>query len=467
MNKKVFTIKNIVYPELENKLLSFFRLIDRSSEFAKNLKNTLDSFDSLFSNKNAYQHILKKAHILSEYDEKIQVLHLQDPSTFQLSLFVSAENCPTIFHEILDFNYNSNNFGLALRKVNVEEEYCLLLDMTGEMTAMIYYKDKKIDVYNFYSNFNILTLDLPLIMYGLINGVNSFSTKLALEAIIKKNPVSTLANVFAYIRANSKEISELPKKLNLLAKRIDTFLQKIKSSTTENHFLSNNIRKEFGVGAGVHLPPYAISLENGEVSIKTKYAKENVTAYNFKNYEEAFPAVITIKGGKFTPYFLRNEFFHDEGKVKKLGENLYCLKKNKGLIPLDKKIEELCSLEQEKIDSFENWQDGGYKEYAHYILAAKLKNEMIPEKFIFPAPKKKETKAFKKAITRDLNRNINLVLATLEKHVDYCSNETLFLKQEKFLLKAQKLVLGCKKISEEIAGTLGKIYKNEIVLKNL
>lgn len=468
MKQKTTAIKNIVYPELEAKLLAFLRLVARSSEFAEQLKTTLADFDTLFSNKNAYRHILKTAHLLSDDDRHIQILPLQDPSTFRLSFFVPATACSPLFKEYLAFNARANNFGLAEGKVNVEAEYCLLLDMKGETTAIIYHKDKKIDAYNFCNNFEILVLDLPLIMYGLINGTKAASTKLALATLAEKNPVSTFANIFSYIKENGKALAALPKKLNLLEKEIAALFLNLENNRTDNSFIGNNIRKEFGYTARVHLPPYTISLEAGEVSIKATNTKENLTDYNFRNYEEVFPAVITIKGNSCTPYFLRNGFFRNEAKGKKLGEKLYCLKKNKGLIPLAEKIEELCSLEQEKMqDSFENSEYDVYKAYGKCITQARLKNERMPENFIFPTIDDHEAKAFRKITTERLNKNLELVLATLEKHIAYCSKEALFLKQEKFLLKTQTTVLSCKKRAEEIAGMLGKIYKNEIVLENL
>jgi hypothetical protein len=467
MKQKTTAIKNIVYPELEAKLLAFLRLVARSSDFAEQLKTTLADFDTLFSNKNAYRHILKTAHLLSDDDRHIQILPLQDPSTFRLSFFVPATACSPLFKEYLAFNARANNFGLAEGKVNVEAEYCLLLDMKGETTAIIFHKDKKLDTYNFCNNFEILVLDLPLIMYGLINGPTAASTKLALATLAEKNPVSTFANIFSYIKANGKALAALPKKLNLLEKEIATLFLNLENNRTDNSFIGNNIRKEFGYIARVHLPPYTISLEAGEMSIKATNTKENLTDYNFRNYEEVFPAVITIKGNSCTPYFLRNEFFHNEAKGKKLGEKLYCLKKNKGLISLSEKIEELCSLEQAKTQASYNNLDDIYKEYGQYIARAKLKNGRLPEKFLLPNLEDNEVKAFRKTITEQLNKNLELVLATLEKHIVYCSNEALFHKQEKFLLKTQSMVTNCKKRAEAIAGTLGKIYKNEIVLENL
>ena len=467
MKQKPTTVKNLVYPELEAKLLAFLRLVARSAEFAEQLKTTLADFDTLFSNKNAYRHILKTAHLLSDDDRHIQILPLQDPSTFRLSFFVPAVACSPLFKEYLAFNAIANNFGLAEGKVKVEAEYCLLLDMKGETTAIIYHKNKKLDAYNFCNNFEILVLDLPLIMYGLINGDKAASTKLALATLAEKNPVSTFANIFSYIKANGKELAALPKKLNLLEKEIAALFLNLENNRTDNSFIGNNIRKEFAYAARVHLPPYTINLEAGEMSIKATNTKENLTDYNFRNYEEVFPAVINIKCNRLTPYFLKNEFFHNEAKGKKLGEKLYCLKKNKGLIPLAEKIEELCALEQAKTQASYDNLDDLYKEYGQNIARAKLKNGRLPEKFRLSSPDDAEAKAFKKKITEQLNKNLALVLVTLEKHIAYCSNEALFLKQEKFLLKIQNTVLSCKKRSEVIAGTLGKIYKNEIVLENL
>ena len=318
MKQKPATVKNIVYPELETKLLAFLRLVARSSEFAEQLKTTLAVFDTLFSNKNAYLHILKTAQLLTDDAKPIQILPLQDPSTFQLSFFVPAVACPPLFQEYLAFNARANNFGLLAEEVNVEEEYCLLLDMKGELTAIIYHKDKKLDAYNFCNNFEILVLDLPLIMYGLISGAKAASTKLALATIAEKNPVSTFANIFSFIKAKGKELAALPKKLNLLEKEIAALFLKLENNRTDNNFISNNISKKFGYTARVHLPPYIISLEAGEMLIKATNTKENLTDYNFRNYEEVFPAVITIKGNTCTPYFLRNEFFHNEAKGKKL-----------------------------------------------------------------------------------------------------------------------------------------------------
>jgi len=460
MKKNTATPKNIVAPNLETKVLTFLQLVTRSSEFAKNLKTTLAAFDALFSNNNAYRYILKRAHLLDEAGAKLQIFPLQEASTFQLSFFAAAKACPQLFQLYLDFNVRANNFGLAAGKVNhVEEEYCLLLDGKGETTAIIYCKDKKIDVYDFYNNFEILALDLPLIMYGLIKGTVPAATKLALVNLVVKNPTSTLANIFAYIKTEGKAVVALPKKLKRLAKEIATLFTKLEANATDNSFISNNIQKEFGYSPKAHLPPYTISLEAGEVAIKAIYAKANVTAYNFKNYEEVFPAVITIKGSVVTPYFLRNEFFHDEKKAIKLGENLYCLKKNKGLISLAEKVAEIGALEQEKIRAdFETSTISAYEAYAQYISL---------KKFELSTAAAKATKAFKERLTEQLTQNLELVLATLERHIGYCSREALFLKQEKFLLKTQTTVASCKKSAEEIAGTLGKIYKNEIVLENL
>lgn len=469
MKKNTATTKNIVSPNLETQLMTFLQLVARSSEFAKNLKATLAAFDTLFSNNNAYQYILKRAHLLNEAGAKLQVFPLQDASTFQLSFFVAAKACPQLFQLYLDFNVRANNFGLAAGKINhVEEEYCLLLDRTGATTAVIYCKDKKIDVYDFYNNFEILALDLPLVMYGLIKGAAPASTKLALATLVAKNPTSTLANIFAYIKTDGKAVAALPKKLKLLAKEIATLFAKLEANATNNSIISNNIQKEFGYSPKAHLPPYTISSEAGEVAIKAIYTKDNVTAYNFKNYEEVFPAVITVKGSVVTPYFLRNEFFHDETKAKKLGENLYCLKKNKGLIPLAEKVAELGALEQEKISAdFEASTVSAYSEYAQYISQLDQENGRFLKKFELSTDEAKATQAFKKRLTEQLSGNLELVLATLERHIVYCSREALFLKQEKFLLKTQTTVTSCKKRAEEIAGTLGKIYKNEIVLENL
>jgi hypothetical protein len=63
-------------------------------------------------------------------------------------------------------------------------------------------------------------LNLPLFFYSLINESAFAEQKLAVEKLLEKNITSTLANVFAYVKANPEEIAKIPQLVREINEKI-------------------------------------------------------------------------------------------------------------------------------------------------------------------------------------------------------------------------------------------------------
>ena len=280
-----------------------------------------------------------------------------------------------------------------------------------------------------------------------------------MEEIANKNPFCTLANVYNYIKNNGEQIRGLPQKI----REIETSIKKINDMEKENisthNFMTFSVSTDFRYEAEKHLPSYYIDNENNKVSLKVKYIKEEIFAYNYRNYEESFPAYIEINGNKFKPYFLQNKFYTDEKSVKKVKEKLYSPKYNGGFLTLSEKIEELSLIERQKIENEENWHDSAFEEYSPPLLSKENKN--------MERSKDKETMEFRKIVTELLKNNTNFVLNVLEKHISSTTREEIFGKQEKYLARLDAEVSNFTKLSDDMTVLFRNIYKNEILLKNL
>jgi hypothetical protein len=404
--------QKISFQNFEVKTLFFLEQLNKRLKLIKDYERIKKSYDSLFSSNSAYDHLLEKAKITNQDPTlAISLLPLTNPDTFNSSIFISANACPAIFH-LKQASGNINNLGLSLKREDIsqEKEFCLLFDELGNSSLIVYLENRDIEIYSFFDFENVLFLNLPLVLYGIINSKNFVKEKLFLEEIAKKNPVSTLANLYSFLREKSEALPLLSQALLKFNRKIlATNRQFGKNVLFQEAFFQTS--KEFLVESQANGIPYSLIREKEKIIFKLNFRSKYMAKRYFSQYGEAFPLYILLEGAETKAYFISHQAF-----VTKITKGFLKQKPSLAL-------------------------DGGN------LLT-------LEEKMAEPLHKP----------IQSLSENIKLVLATFDIQIEQILASGVELEQEKQLAKILRRVEACKKTSAELVRFLEEIYKKEILL---
>jgi len=444
--------------------LSFFEAqFEKNRALGAALQEEAAIFAALFPNKNAYEGILKKTLILNAENKSFEVQNLKDPSTFQTSIFVPLQLCPKLFVETNSNYIGYNSLGLKVKAVkNLEKEYCLLFDGEGNLFLVLPSATAKAEIYSFFSASNLLILDLPLIIAGIIAEKKAGKAQLVLKELVSKNPTSTFANICNYVKNNKKEIEALAPNLEILAKTITAATSSEEKRKAEAKI---SLVRTFPVtGYTLQLPFMVAKLD------KIPLLKLDVLAPEFRSnsYREIgsdFPVLLVPEGTCCVPYFMGEKAF--KLMLEGSGKNIFAgsPEKIKGLLTLEEKIREV----NEKIEAMaEKRYENLCEDDAFPTFEGSAKASVSAEQFAYLVKNiEVDAEIAKENVKQELQKNVTAVLAAFDHQLENIATAKLIATQEKLLASFKQTNQQCNKKILELTKTLGKIYQKEILLANL
>jgi hypothetical protein len=461
-------VKRIGFAKMRENVASFCKEYKKSSELSLTFTKLLPDFNALFSSKCAYTNILEKTHILKEDGSYFDLVALVDKTTFQTSIFVAAPFCFPDFYDTYKTYNMSNHLGVSVNiGESTKKEYSLLFDGEGKVSIAAYFKDGTVSISSPVSAQGLFLLNLLSIIAGILRETSTSKTKLLLKELIKKNPPSTVSNIYNYIEKNPKGIEKLFSSLN----RLDAIISGavagcMKSTNAEGNGLYQMVN-HLVVRVGENLLPYLITEEHGVPALKLDVTSTLIPTLSPKKEGFLLPALILFKKQGIVPYFFRqyafNELLRNSTEKNK--------KKNKPSInrwdleEKDKKLEELVFAEKMEYQSLcKDWKEA---EYQRNIGGYYPANKPMFSTFPFKAPAEKNWEFVKKKVAGELEANVKAVLTATAQYLEAEMSKNIVAEQEATVAKVKAVTLECKKEIEEITCILGKIYKNEILMSNL
>jgi len=451
--------------EFGTELSVFEKALEKNDSLLAEIKEEQASFDAFFPENSVYKGLLKKAFILNDKKVGFEIQNIKDPTTLQTSIFISAKACPLLFEEYISRYNEHKHMGLTARtKKTSEEEYCLLFDQEGNVFLVVPSSTTKSEIYSFFSASNILLLDLPLLLAGILFEPGVTKAKTTLEALVAKNPISTLANIYTYVLEHQKEVLALAPKMELLAKTIGHAILREERKTSE----IRKIAKTFRLAPDTVDIPYRIDKINTSPALKLDSNSDKILSYRYQKAGSAFPVLLVPEGAKVNAYFMGEKLFKKifEGNEK---INFTALLENpKGLLSLEEKIQELCeNTEKNEALRYDNLgEEISWPKNEFFATRSGYPNAF--DRFDWELKNIREvTKTAKKNIKKELMENVSLVISAFEEHSKEILEDNPLVLQEKFLASQKRTNKQCQRKIVELAKLLAKLYQREILLANL
>jgi len=454
-----------LFPEFETELLAFEKELEKNDSLLLAIKEEQATFEALFPENSAYIGILRKAFILNNKDVSFEIQNLKDPTTFQTSIFISAALCPELFEEHINRYNQYKHMGLTVKtKEKADEEYCLLFNKEGNCFLVVPSSTAKAEIYAFLGTTNSLLLNLPLVLAGISFEPGVTKAKTILEELVAKNPISTLANIYTYIKENKKEILALAPKLETLAKIIAYALLRAERKASE----LRKIAKTFRLETASVVIPYLLTKLEASPGLSLDINSDKVLSYNYQKAGSTFPVLLGLKEGLPYPYFMSEKQFKKSFEGNEKSNFAALLATPKALLSIEEKTLELAataeSREEANYDNLAEARDYSHPEFFNF------KGDLLRafDQFYLPVKNlKAERKATEKNIKRELTENVASVLATFEQHLKTTAEENPLAVQAKLLASQKRTNKQCQRKSAEISRILAKIYRREILLANL
>jgi len=280
-------------------------------------------------------------------------------------------------------------------------------------------------------------LNLPLFFYNLINEPRYTEKKLELAAVLEKNSTSTLANVFAYVSANSEEIAGIPQLIGTIDGKIQENSAIYYSDSFNNILDGRKIGKFRVEKTSLVRIPYYIYKDQETITLQLNVGIKN---YDLEAFEAGwdFPVLVTLKAGQITPVFMLGPEFEKLKNSYQLG--VVIAEDGKRTVSLLEKTQELLLAE---------------------TSSAKGINRGL-NKFGW-------NRSWREAkIKRTLEKNSELVVTQLVKYLQ--ATAEIDASYRKQLEDVQKIKTNMEVLEEKtqvLVKLLQRIYKKEILLKSL
>jgi hypothetical protein len=448
--------RTMTFNFLQENIEKFFEQEQEITSLIEEFKNLMNNYSSLFSNKSAYEYILKKIHLI-ETDKITEMFPLAKIKEDHLAISLSSKNCPEIFSFL---TANSRGLGLTILTQNSYiREYCLLFNLKGETSLISYFENGESLIYNTINEGDALFVDLPLVLNGILEDTEFPARKKLLEKTVKDNPRSTLTNIYHYTKTHNKEISGLKEKLLELGE----FIEKVDVHIYRHSWQEgpvNKIKNGFLFTSGQRGIPYQIlKEEEAKPYIGLDFKSGRIYFYKFIKCAEYFPIKIISKNNIFEPVFLSHAAFKLKTAEEKSLRDATIVFDKKDFLTLPEKVEEIIS-EEKKSRDLSEW------DRLQSNLVMSLEISKMPRDW-FEALSEKDLEKYKKNIATALNKNLNDVLSSVKDTIGFILSENALGKQEKDNKKMKKFCEVLNKKYEEIANVLAKIYEKEILLKVL
>jgi hypothetical protein len=451
--------------EFGTELLAFEKVVEKNDSLLLAIKEEQAGFASLFPENSVYKDILKKAFILNDKNVGFEIQNIKDPTTLQTSIFISAAACPMLFEEYISRYNEHKHMGLTVKtKKNSGEEYCILFDHEGNIFLVVPSSTAKSEIYSFYSASNILLLDLPLILAGILFEPGVTKAKILLEELVAKNSVSTLANIYTYVKEHKEEILDLVPKIEALAKIINYAILREERKASENR----KIAKTFRLAPTSVDIPYLVDKIEANPVLKLDSNSDKILSYRYQKAGSAFPVLLIPNATSVTSYFMGEKLFKKVFEGNEKNNFAAMLENPKGLLSLEEKIQELCEDEEKNealsynnLDKEIDWSKNEF-----FDIQSGYHNAL--GQFDWDLKNIRETtKVAKKNIKKELTENVALVISAFNEHLKKISEDNLLPLQEKLLASQKRTNKQCKRKIAELAKILAKIYRREILLANL
>lgn len=457
--------EKISFSNFGAELLAFEKVLEKNDSCFLSIKEEQANFAALFPENSVYKGLLKKAFILNDKNVGFEIQNIKDPTTLETSIFVSAKTCSLLFEEYVSRYNEHKHMGLTARtKKASDEEYCILFDHEGNIFLVVPSSTAKSEIYSFYSASNILLLDLPLILAGISFEPGVTKAKTILEELVAKNPISTLANIYAYVRENKKEILALAPKMEALAKIIAYAISREERKASENR----KIAKTFRLAPTTVDIPYRIDKIKAAPVLKLDTNSDKILSYRYQKAGSAFPVLLVPEGDKLNSYFIGEKLFKKVFEGNEKNNFTALLEDTKSLLSLEEKTQELAAAAESKEEAnYDNLaEDRDYLHPEYFDFQGGLLKAF--DQFYSPIKNLKAVrKATEKNIRRELTENVALVISAFEQHLKETSEENPLALQEKLLVSQKRTNKQCQRKCAEISRILAKIYHREILLANL
>jgi hypothetical protein len=355
--------------------------------------------------------------------------------------------------------------GLATKtNKNSGKEYCVLFDQDGNIFLVALSNTGKSEIYSFYSSSNILLLDLPLILAGIIFEPGVTKAKTILEELVAKNPISTIANIYAYVKEHKKEILELAPKIEDLSKTISYSILREERKNSE----VKKISKAFMLERSNLAIPYLLDKIEDSPVLKLDINSDKILSYRYQKFGSAFPVLLVPNGDKVSPYFLDEKLFKKIFEGNEKNNFATILENPKGLLSLEEKIQELCQ-NAEKIEELRYYnfdKEIDYPKTEFFEFPPGTLNS-FDQFYLSKKNLKEAAKTAEKNVKKELTENVTLVISAFDENLKKISKDNPLALQEKLLASQKRTNKQCKRKIAEISKILAKIYQREILLTNL
>lgn len=457
--------EKISFSNFGPELLAFEKVLEKSDSCFLDIKEEQANFAALFPENSVYKCLLKKAFILNDKNVGFEIQNIKDPSTLETSIFISAAACPMFFEEYVSRYNEHKHMGLTAKTKKVsEEEYCILFDHEGNIFLVVPSSTAKSEIYSFYSASNILLLDLPLILAGISFEPGVTKAKTTLEELVAKNPISTLANIYTYVKENKKEILALAPKMEALAKIIAYAILREDRKASE----IRKIAKTFRLAPTTVDIPYRIDKMQAMPVLKLDTNSDKILSYRYQKAGSVFPVLLVPEGDKLNSYFLGEKLFKRVFEGNEKNNFTAMLENPKGLLSFEEKLQELCENaeknEESRYNNFDKERDYSETEFINFH------GELLKAFDQFYLSKKNlraEKKATEKNIKKELTENVTSVISAFGEHLKEIAEDNALPLQEKLLASQKRTNKQCQRKIAELAKLLAKIYRREILLANL
>lgn len=452
---------------LNKELTAYMEQLNLSQALNKDFLVFREIFNALFYNNNAFEKILEKAHLLKiEEDETkdVGLLPLAAKAEGYLNVYVSSKNCPYLF-AYLDLPY-VNSFGLT--RITTEtpiESYCLSANQRGELSFTVFFQDGDAKLFNTKNNGAAFFINLLLILAKILNENKDrklIAAAAKIEQMVKANPVSTLANVFVFVKEHPQATS------NFYASLVDyetSIISAVKYSEPIKFGDGNFILPDsFMVKNKYDSFPYLLKANAAGIFLEMDCDSWQVSSYRFENFGEAFPFRLVFTQTGLEALYLSNVAYNRRASRKR------SKKIQKSPLPKtaniflsgEAKLEELVQLQKTAdLSNFKTfyehnpWQNAILQEMTpHNISVAEwLKNSS-----------EKDLEKFKVLAATELKTNLEQVLTVAKKEIATVAVPRILENQKKELEKIKSLVLPLQTKAAEITKLLTRVYAHEILL---
>ena len=399
-----------------------------------------DAFLAAFADSNfSYRKALKNAGLFGE-KTTAEIFPLEKGTKKTIAL--SALKGLSMYGSAGNYFGGFTDFGIRAVKKEAEkfsDSYSIYLSKSNDISVRVSFESvyRSSDLPMNCVERELSFLNLPLFFYNLINEPRYAEKKLEAAAVLEKNSTSTLANVFAYVSANSTEIAEIPQLISALDGKIQENSAIYYSDSFNNILDGRKIGKFRVEKTSLVRIPYYIYMDKETITLQLNLEIKN---YDIEAFEAAkeFPVLVTLKAGQITPVFMLAAEFEKLKNSYQLG--VVIAADGKRTVSLAEKAQELLLAETSSAKGVSRGLNkfGWNKNWR----GAKIKSTLA--------------------------KNSEAVVAELAKYLK--ATEKIDANYRKQLEDVQKIKANMTTLEEKtqaLVKILGRIYKKEILLKSL